>query len=51
VRKDRALELSRRLPGKQLRIVGIGNLLFSPQAKPERPEQEIADALISAFEL
>ena len=36
---------------QNLRLAGIGNSLFSPQAKPERPEQEIADALVSAFEL
>ena len=35
---------------QNLRLAGTGNLLFSPQAEPERPEQEIADALISVLE-
>jgi hypothetical protein len=35
---------------KNLRLAGICNSLFSPQAEPERPEQEIADALISVLE-
>ena len=35
---------------QNLRLASIGNLLLSPQAEPERPEQEIADALISALE-
>ena len=35
---------------QKLSLAGIGNYLFSPQAEPERPEQEIADALISALE-